>query len=205
MTRKHINIKGSANHLALCLEFVPLKFNLINLGFTGDQIEVNCEVIPQQGRTCEIPHHSELPNNLKGMYYRANLRRRYRHWGKPELVNLVLNIAYNWWRNGNTPRCLITDLSVKVFKDTDGHKSHKSGEDADFDLARTLPRDPNYNVAKQQKCTTFIAICLAAGAKRVLFSDPNVVRAVNTWAQQNGIQGRARTDSGHDNHFHVDI
>ena len=172
---------------------------------TGDSVAVRCANVPSQGEACEIPHHDNLPKELKGMYIRANIGRRNQHWGTPEFIEMVLNVAYSWWKNGNSPTCLIADLSAKKFSDTTGHGTHKGGTDADFDLARTLPADGNYTADKQKKCAIFVATCLVAGASRVLFGDSDVVKAVNSWAAKEKISGRARTNNRHNDHFHMDL
>lgn len=203
--RKSPPILMSATELAPNLDALPSVESVITVGVLGDTIPVRCVNVPNQGQACEVPHQNSLPSNLRGMYIRANIAGRNQHWGKPRLVQVVLNVAYNWWKNGNSPKCLIADLSAQRFRDTQGHATHKTGEDADFDLKNTLPADGNYTAAKQQKCATFIATCLAVGASRVLFSDAAVVNAVNRWAAQNGISGRARTEARHNTHFHLDV
>ena len=170
-----------------------------------DTIPGHCVDVPSQGQACEVPHHDDLPKRLKGMYIRANIKGRNQHWGTKHFVEMVLSVAYNWWMQGNSPTCLIADLSAKKFSDTKGHGTHKGGTDADFDLVRTLPADKNYTADKQQKCAVFVSICLAAGASRVLFSDAEVVKAVNSWAAKNEISGRARTHAKHADHFHMDL
>ena len=195
----------TAADLAPDLARLPAFDTITTINVMGDSVPVNCVNFPNQGRACEVPHHNNLPINLKGMYVRANISNRHQHWGRPQLVQVVLNIAYNWWKDGNSPKCLIADLSAQRFGDTQGHKTHKTGEDADFDLASTLPADGNYTKDKQRKCTVFIAICLASGANRVLFSDSVVVKAVNEWAKQNDILGRAVSNADHADHFHIDL
>ena len=170
-----------------------------------DEVSFRCANVPGQDKACEVPHHDALPKKLKGMYIRANIKRRNQHWGTQQFVGMVLNVAYSWWKNGNSPTCLIADLSAKKFSDTKGHGTHKDGMDADFDLVRTLPADGNYTADKQKKCAIFVATCLAVGASRVLFGDSDVVKAVNDWAAEQKISGRARMHAKHKDHFHMDL
>lgn len=195
----------SAAELAPSLGALPAFETVVTVGVLDDSVPVRCVNVPNQGQACEVPHHNSLPPNLRGMYIRANVGGRNQHWGRPQLLKVALSVAYNWWKNGNSPKCLIADLSAHRFRNTQGHGTHKTGDDADFDLAGTLPADGNYTSAKQQKCAVFVATCLAVGASRVLFSDSAVVNAVNRWAAQNGIPGRARTEARHNDHFHLDL
>ncbi|MCY4515571.1 MAG: penicillin-insensitive murein endopeptidase [Candidatus Tectomicrobia bacterium] len=195
----------AAADLLPSLNALPAFETVATVSLQDDSLPLRCVNVPEQGQACELPHHNSLPSNLKGMYSRANIAGRGQHWGRPQLVEVVLNVAYNWWKNGNTTKCLIADLSAQRFRDSQGHATHRAGEDADFDLANTLPADENYNPTKQQRCAMFVAICLAAGASRVLFSDAAVVNGVNKWAKQQGIRGRAKRETRHNNHFHLDI
>lgn len=170
-----------------------------------DDIPVVIEDIAGQGSASELPDHALLPERYKDLYIRVDLGGNNQHWGKPKLVQQMINTAYNWWAGGNKPVCLITDLSRKRFKDTTGHKTHKTGEDGDFDLAQTLPRDGKFTAARRRKCVIFMKCCLEAGFSRVLFTDQDAVDTVNAWAGANGIPGRAKYATGHDNHFHVDL
>lgn len=176
---------------------------IVKLG--PDDIPVVIEDVPGQGSASELPDHALLPERYKDLYIRVDLSGKNQHWGKPKLVERMIDTAYNWWAGGNKPVCLITDLSRKRFKDTTGHKTHKTGEDGDFDLARTLPRDGKFTRAKRAKCVKFMKCCLEAGFSRVLFTDQDAVDTVNAWAKLNGIPGRAKYAEGHDNHFHVDL
>ena len=195
----------SAVDLVPILDDLPAFETIVTVGVLNDSVPVRCVNVPNQGQACEVPHHNSLPSNLRGMYIRANIAGRNQHWGRRQLVQIVLNVAYNWWKDGNSPKCLIADLSAQRFRDSQGHATHKTGEDADFDLANTLPADGNYTSVKQKKCALFVATCLAAGASRVLFSDSAVVNAVNNWAKANSILGRARKEARHNNHFHLDL
>lgn len=178
---------------------------LSTVALPSGSVAIHCEKVGGQGEACQVPHQSELPEELKGMYIRADVGGKGYHWGKRRLIELTLKIAYAWWKEGNKPICLVSHLSAKRFKGTTGHKSHKTGEDADFDLAKTLPKDGNWTAKKQKKCLRFVTICLQAGASRVLFSDEATVKAANVIAKREGWAGRARVDADHDNHFHVDL
>lgn len=170
-----------------------------------DQIPIVIEDVAGQGSASKLPDHRDLPDRYKNLYIRVDLSGNKQHWGKPKMVQQMINTAYNWWAGGNRPVCLITDLSRKKFKQTTGHRTHKSGEDGDFDLARTLPRDGKFTAAKRAKCVKFMKCCIEAGFSRVLFSDRNAIDTVNAWAKTNNIAGRAKFASDHDNHIHVDL
>jgi len=158
------------------------------------------------GSAVELPHHSQLKPEFRGMYVRYNGGAcGSQHWGTPETVSMALGLAYNWWKQGFKPTLLIGDLSAKDFSKTGCHAAHKTGTHVDMDLAGTLPRDPGYNRENQLKCAQLCWFAIQLGAKRVLFSDSTVARAVNELAKKNGLPGRVETRSDHDNHFHIEM
>ncbi|PCH65229.1 MAG: hypothetical protein COC01_10050 [Bacteroidetes bacterium] len=158
------------------------------------------------GGRYELPHHSELPERLKGMYTRYDLKGRNQHFGTKDTIYFALNLAYNWWLRKLKPQLLIGDISAKNFSDTKGHKSHKTGTHIDLDLSYYLPKDADYDIDKKTKCAILCGMMLALGAKRVLFNDRDVMTAVNQFAVKNNYSGRVVDGvPGHDNHFHAEL
>lgn len=154
----------------------------------------------------ELPHHSQLKPEYKGMYVRFDGGScADQHWGTDATVTMAINLAYNWWKQGFTPTMLIGDLSAKSFGSTGCHAAHKTGTHVDIDLSGTLPRDPGYNLDKQKKCAQLCWFAIQLGVKRVLFSDGEVAAAVNKHAQAKGLPGRVEVRADHDNHFHLEM
>ena len=153
----------------------------------------------------ELPHHQNLPSRYKGMYIRYSSSCPNQHWGTRATVMATLNVAYNWWRNGNSPTMLIGDISAKNFAATGCHAAHKTGTHVDIDIAGTLPRDPEYNREKQLKCATVCWIAIQLGFRRGLFSDQVVCDAVNNLAADKGFPGRMVVRADHNTHFHFEM
>lgn len=120
-------------------------------------------------------------------------------WGKPNLVNMVMAVARSWKTTGMST-IQVGDLSAEC-RQAGGHASHDRGTDVDIDLPGGMMVDgTNYHPE--------LAIDLAkkfieCGATDIGYEDPQVIQAVNSWAEQNGYSGRIRSWSGHQNHFHV--
>jgi murein endopeptidase len=153
----------------------------------------------------ELPHHSQLKPEYKGMYERYDSGCADQHWGTEPTVLMALNLAYNWWKQGNTPTMLLGDISAKTFSQTGCHSAHKTGTHVDADLSGTLPRDPGYNQDKQLKCAIVCWFAIQLGTRRVLFSDDVVAQAVNQIAAEKGFAGRVEVRADHDNHFHFEM
>jgi len=154
----------------------------------------------------ELPDHTSLPEKLKGMYTRYDLKGRNQHFGTKGTVYFALNLAYNWWLRKLKPQLLIGDISAKHFEQTQGHQSHKTGTHIDLDLSYYLPKDVDYNVEKKTQCAILCGMILALGAKRILFNDVDVMAAANQLAAKNDLPGRVDVNvKGHDNHFHVEL
>lgn len=153
----------------------------------------------------ELPHEKNLPSRYKGMYIRYSSSCPNQHWGTRATVIATLNVAYNWWKKGNSPTMLIGDISAKNFAATGCHAAHKTGTHVDMDLAGTLPWDPEYNREKQLKCARVCWFAIQAGFQRGLFSDQVVCDAVNELAADKGFPGRMVVRADHDNHFHFEM
>jgi len=153
----------------------------------------------------EVPHHSKLKPEYRGMYERYDSGCPDQHWGSEATVTMALNLAYNWWKQGKTPTMLLGDVSARNFAQTGCHCAHKNGTHVDADLAGTLPRDPGSNRDKQIKCAIVCWFAIQLGARRVLFSDGQVAEAVNKIAAEKGFPGRVAVRADHDNHFHFEM
>lgn len=153
----------------------------------------------------ELPHHQNLPSRYQGMYVRYCSSCPNQHWGTRATVIATLNVAYNWWKNRNSPPMLIGDISAQNFAATGCHAAHKTGTHVDIDLAKTLPKDPEYNREKQLKCARVCWFAIQAGFRRGLFSDQVVCDAVNKLAADKGFPGRMVVRADHDNHFHFEM
>lgn len=153
----------------------------------------------------ELPHHSQLPAGERGMYVRYDAGCVNQHWGTPATVELALNLARRWWRNGHQPTIHFGDISARNFARTGCHSAHKTGTHLDVDLPGSLPRDRDYNEEKRKKCSALCWYAVSLGAQRVLFSDSAVAEAVNKLARENGLRGRVAVRADHDNHFHIEM
>ena len=153
----------------------------------------------------ELPCPQNLPPKYKGMYSRYCLGYPDQHWGTRATVLATLNVAYNWWKNGNSPTMLIGHISAQDFAATRSHSAHKTGTHVDIDLAGTLPRDPEYNREKQLKCARVCWFAIQAGFQRGLFSDQVVCDAVNKLAADKRFPGQMVVRADHDNHFHFEM
>ena len=164
------------------------------------------ETMSDEEEVYELPHHSLLPEKLKGMYTRYDLKQRNQHYGTKRTIFFALNLAYNWWVKKMKPQLLIGDISAKEFDNTQGHLSHKTGTHIDIDLSNFLPRDTAYDVEKKMQCAVLCGMMLSLGAKRILFNDVDVMAACNQLAAKKNLTGRViATVPGHDNHFHVEL
>lgn len=159
----------------------------------------------ERAAAVELPRPQDLPPEYKGMYSRYCLGHPDQHWGTRATVIATLNVAYNWWKNGNSPTMLIGHISAKDFAATRGHSAHKTGTHVDIDLAETLPRDSGYNREAQLKCARVCWFAIQAGFQRGLFSDQVVCDAVNKLAADKGFPGRMVVRADHDNHFHFEM
>nr|VFK21088.1 MAG: Penicillin-insensitive murein endopeptidase [Candidatus Kentron sp. LPFa] len=153
----------------------------------------------------ELPHHNQLKPEYKGMYVRYGSSCSRQHWGTKETVNMALSLAHNWWKRGNRPTMLLGDISAKNFGQTGCHSAHKNGKHLDADLSGTLPSDSGYNLDKQKKCAIICWFAIQLGARRALFSDSAVAKAVNKIAVDKGYPGRVVVRTDHDNHFHFEM
>ena len=183
-------------------QFELLENSLINevKDLLLDEVDGNDEVV------YELPHHSMLPEEIKGMYTRYDIKNRNQHYGTKATITFLLNLAYNWWKRGFKPQLLIGDISAKNFKETKGHKGHKTGNIIDLDLSYYLPKDPEYNIEKKTKCAILCGMMLGLGAKCILFNDVDVMSAANQLAVKHDLEGRVIANvPGHDNHFHVEV
>lgn len=153
----------------------------------------------------ELPHHSQLNPEYKGMYVRYSSSCANQHWGTKATVTMAINLAYNWWKKGYTPTMLLGDLSARIFSQTGCHSAHKNGTHLDADLAGTLPRDSGYNFDRKKKCAIAQWFAIQLGVRRSLFSDSDVAKAVNKAAQDNNLRGRVVVRADHDNHFHFEM
>ena len=159
----------------------------------------------ERAAAVELPRPQDLPPEYKGMYSRYCLGHPDQHWGTRATVIATLNVAYNWWKNGNSPTMLIGHISAQDFAATRGHSAHKTGTHVDIDLAGTLPRDPEYNREKQLKCARVCWFAIQAGFQRGLFSDQVVCDAVNKLAADKRFPGQMVVRADHDNHFHFEM
>ena len=153
----------------------------------------------------ELPHHSKLKPEYKGMYVRYDSGCPNQHWGTKATVTMAINLAYNWWKKGYSPTMLLGDISAQNFSQTGCHSAHKTGTHLDADLAGTLPRDSGYNLDKKKKCAVVCWFAIQLGVRRALFSDSDVAKAVNKAAQDRGLPGRVVVRADHDNHFHFEM
>lgn len=153
----------------------------------------------------ELPHHSLLKPEYKGMFVRYDSSCRNQHWGTEPTVLLALNLAYNWWKRGFQPTMLLGDISARNFASTGCHSAHKAGTHVDCDLSGTLPKDPGYNLDKKKKCAICLWFAIQLGARRALFSDSEVAKAVNEVAAEKGFPGRVVVRADHDDHFHLEM
>jgi len=153
----------------------------------------------------ELPHHGDLKPEYQGMYVRYDSACANQHWGTEATVTMAINVAYNWWKQGYQPTMLLGDLSARNFGATGCHSAHKTGTHLDIDLPSTLPRDPGYNLEKQQKCAIVLWFAIQLGVRRALFSDSEVAQAVNDVAAEKGFPGRVEVRADHDNHFHLEM
>ncbi len=165
-------------------------------------MEFNPEIIAS---AVELPHHSQLKPEYRGMYVRYDGNCSDQHWGTKATVNMAINLAYNWWKKGYSPTMLLGDISARNFSQTGCHSAHRSGTHLDADLAGTLPRDSGYNLDKKKKCAIVCWFAIQLGARRALFSDSDVAKAVNKAAQENNFPGRVVVRADHDNHFHFEM
>lgn len=153
----------------------------------------------------ELPHHSQLKPEYKGMYVRYDSGCPDQHWGTKPTVDMAINLAYNWWTKSYSPTMLLGDISKRNFSQTGCHSAHKGGTHLDVDLAGTLPRDPGYNIDKKKKCAVVCWFAIQLGVRRALFSDSDVATAVNKIAVERGFPGRVEVRADHDNHFHFEM
>lgn len=158
-----------------------------------------------QAEAIELPHHSRLKPEYRGMYVRYDSFRSDQHWGRPETVRLALQVAYNWWHYKFRPSLMIGDVSARTFVDTECHSAHRGGAHFDMDLVGTLPKDPGYGRDAQLKCAQLSWFALQAGVARVFFADGVVAEAVNRLATERGIEGRVLVRPDHDDHFHMEV
>ena len=153
----------------------------------------------------ELPHHKQLPPEYKGMYIRYDSSCADQHWGTPATVRATINLAYNWWKKGNSPTMLIGDLSARNFACTGCHSAHKTGTHVDIDLKGMLPENQGYGRREQLKCFLVCWYAIQLGFRRGLFSDQEVCEAVNRFAEEKNLPGRMVVRADHDTHFHFEM
>ena len=160
-----------------------------------------------QAEAIELPHHSRLKPEYRGMYIRYDSWSWSpdQHWGRPETVRLALQVAYNWWHYKFQPVVMIGDVSARTFAETECHSAHRGGTHFDMDLVGILPKDPGYGRDAQLKCAQLAWFAIQAGVSRVLFADPVVAEAVNRLATERCVPGRALVRPDHHDHFHMEI
>jgi penicillin-insensitive murein endopeptidase len=90
-----------------------------------------------------LPHHGMISNALrlpkKGEGY-ALLRQNDRNWGNPRMIAAIQGAAREVARARPGARLLVGDLSARWGGEASGHRSHRTGRDADL-LIYTLTPD----------------------------------------------------------------
>jgi len=150
--------------------------------------------------------------------------------GKPETLNLLINVAKRWVTDkGTYNKFVVGDIY------STGHASHTTGYEIDiyaydgvasglFRKKPILPLAPGYNVTTNlnynQVLTTQLAIefLKSNGVRYIISSDKEVVDHANSYAAKYGLYGRMQWDGAsianggccsalndHWDHFHVHV
>jgi len=125
-------------------------------------------------------------------------------WGGKTLINTLLAVGQTWSNLHPNDKFSVGDLNAP------GHKSHKTGIDADIystgKLFMSLPGhadNPNYDRSLAiELAKTFMD---TGTIDTIFYYDQEVVTAVNKYANEKKLSGKMSLLSQHDDHFHVRV
>jgi hypothetical protein len=163
-----------------------------------------CEPVPPLlERSCKLLLPASLPASLAGLYLID-----------PGLTNiyaieasLLMGVrACCLWKNeGLTPVATVTGMSSRRFSETRPDtptSQHNFGRAFDVKLAGLMKSNgASYD---KKKCALLCLCCALAGASFVIFSDQEVVDAVNKILRNNLKPQVCRNLPDHENHVHMD-
>ena len=121
-----------------------------------------------------------------------------RKYGGSQVISAIKSIT-NAYNTRVAKKLYVGDMQYQHGGKMGIHKSHKNGNDGDVDGVE-IGDIPNHDAVKALALAKEI---LSSGAKLVFYASQTTIDDANSWATQNGINGRLQYEENHTKHFHL--